>query len=51
MQPAMLEVRNAMVAAVEDAYAEKRTDPTLIRAQMNAARESTLRALFGRVIT
>lgn len=46
-KPAMLEVRGAMEAAVEDAYAEGRKEPVFVRARMNEARDLTYRKLFG----
>lgn len=46
---AAAEVRQAMTDAVEDAYADGRTDPVFVRARMADAKARTYRALFGRV--
>lgn len=48
MKPAEGEVRKAMEDAVNDAYAEKRTDPAFLKQRMDEARERTMKALFGR---
>lgn len=48
MKPAALEVRGAMEHAVEDCYANGDRDPVVVQAQMQAAKNRTLRALFGR---
>jgi len=47
LRPAATEIRNAIEAAVEDAYAEKRTDPAFVTARMNEARGRAMKALFG----
>jgi hypothetical protein len=47
MQPAANEIRGAMEDAVNDAYAEGRTDPEFVRQQMNRAKARRMRALFG----
>lgn len=49
LKPAMVEVRQAMEAAVEEAYADGRRDPAFVTSRMNLARERTMRALFGRL--
>jgi hypothetical protein len=48
-RPAAAEIQRAMENAVADAYAERRTDPAFVSAQMKAARERTAKALFGAV--
>lgn len=48
MAPAAVEVQTAVNAAIEDCYAEGRTRVSFVRRQMDAARDRTLRALFGR---
>jgi len=45
--PAALEIRQAMSDAVEDAYAEGRTDPAFVRARMADARQRARKSLFG----
>lgn len=47
LKPAMLEVRGAMEDAVNDAYAEGRTEPSFVKARMAEARAKTMKALFG----
>lgn len=48
MQPVADEVRKAMEVAVEDAYADRRTDPVFIKARMEEARAKSYRSLIGR---
>lgn len=48
LKPAALEVRSAMETAVEDCYANGDTAVSVVRAQMHAARDKTMKALFGR---
>lgn len=48
LKPAALEVRGAMEHAVEDCYANGDTDVATVQAQMQAARDKTMKALFGR---
>ena len=48
LKPAAGEVRGAMEAAVEDCYANGDKDPVVVQAQMAAARDRTMKALFGR---
>lgn len=48
LAPAALEIRSSMEDAVEDAYAEGRTDPGFVTSRMQEARARTTRALFGR---
>lgn len=48
LKPAMLEVQTSMEHAVADAYAEGRTDPDFVKAQMAAAKDRAMKALFGR---
>lgn len=47
LRPVQMEVQRAMEDAVSDAYAERRTDPEFVRAQMAAARSKALRQLLG----
>lgn len=47
LQAAAQEVQGAMAHAVEDAYAEGRTDPAFVKARMEEARQRTYKALFG----
>lgn len=49
LRPAMIEVRQSMEAAVEDAYAEGRTDPAFVSARMAEARRRTMARLLGSV--
>jgi len=46
--PHTLIVRKEMTDAVEDCYAEKRTEPTFVRGQLLEARAKELKKLFGR---
>lgn len=48
LAPAALEVRGAMEHAVEDCYANGDTAVPIVRLQMQAARDKTMKALFGR---
>lgn len=48
MAPAALEVRGAMNDAIEECYADRRTDPAFVSSRMAEAKEKTLRALFGK---
>lgn len=48
LKPAMIEVRKAMEAVVEDSYANGETDPAIVRPRMFEAREKTMLSLFGR---
>lgn len=48
LKPALVEVREAMEAAVEDCYANGDTDPVLVKARMDEARRNTTIKLFGR---
>lgn len=47
MQPAAGEVRDAMNAAINECYADRKTEPGFVKARMMAAKERTMRALFG----
>lgn len=47
IRPALVEIRTAMEHAVEDAFAERRTDPAFVSARMQEARRKTARKLFG----
>lgn len=47
-KPIVGEIRKSMEDAVNDAYAEKRTDPTFVRERMFEARKKTIRQLIGR---
>lgn len=47
LKPAATEIRTAMEAEVEDAYAHGRTEPGFVKARMEEARARTLKALFG----
>lgn len=47
LKPALLEVRGAMEDAVNDAYAEGRTEPSFVKARMEEARTKTMQLLFG----
>lgn len=49
LKPAALAVRGAMEAAVEDAYAEGRTEPAFVSQRMTEARQKEMQKLFGRV--
>lgn len=48
MAPAAQEVQQSVSTAVEECYAAGDTDPTVVAEQMRAAREKTMRALFGK---
>ncbi len=48
MQPAAVEVRGAMNAAIEDCFANGDRDPAVVSAQMARAKEDTMKALFGK---
>ena len=48
LKPAAAEIQRAMECAVEDAYAEGRTDPAFVSARMAEAKSAASRALFGR---
>lgn len=48
LKPAVREVRLAMEHAVEDCYANGDTDVATVRTQMAAARDRTMKGLFGR---
>lgn len=48
LKPALVEVRQSMEDAINDAYAEKRTEPGFVKQRMEEARARTWRALFGR---
>lgn len=47
LKPAAIQVQGAMSDAVEDAYAEGRTDPEFVRARMAEAKQREVRRLFG----
>lgn len=47
LKPAADEVRGAMEGAVEDCFANGDRDPAVVQAQMAAAKDRTMRALFG----
>ena len=47
LAPAAAEVRGAIEASIEDCYANGDTAVVVVKAQMGAARDRTLRALFG----
>jgi hypothetical protein len=49
LKPISDEVRGSMERVVEDAYAEKRTEPEFLRARMQEARDTTIRKLVGRL--
>lgn len=49
MKPAAIEVRGAMETAVNECYADGRTQVPFVRERMHEARDKTLKALFGRV--
>lgn len=49
MKPINRIVRGAMSDAVEDAYADKKTDPVFVRARMFEARDKTVKQLIGRL--
>lgn len=49
MKPINNIVRGAMSDAVEEAYADKKTDPVFVRARMNEARDKTVKQLVGRL--
>lgn len=48
LQGVATEVQAAMTNAVEDAYAEGRTDPVFVRARMEEAKQRTYKALFSK---
>lgn len=48
LKPAAPLVEKAMSDAVEDCYAEKRTNPDFVKARLTEARVSEMRRLFGR---
>lgn len=48
LKPAAAEIQRAMEDAVNDAYAEGRTEPGFVTARMSEARDKTFKALFGR---
>lgn len=48
LKPAAAEIQSAMSDAVEDCYAESRTDVSFVRARMGEAKDRTMRALFGK---
>lgn len=48
MRPAMVEVQTALEHAVEDCYADNKTEPEYVRARMTEVRGRTMRQLFGR---
>lgn len=48
LKPAMLEVKAAMETAVLDCYANGDTDPIVVSERMAAARQQTMKQLFGR---
>lgn len=47
LKPATVEVRQAMEYAVNDAYADGRTDPAFVSQRMEEARAKTWRKLVG----
>ncbi len=47
LQPVIGAARKAMEDAVEEAYADKRTDPAHLTQRMNEAKERTYRTLLG----
>ena len=47
LQTAADEVRASINDAIEDCYAERKTDAVFVRRQMDAARHRTMKALFG----
>lgn len=47
LRPAAIKVREAMEYAVNDAYADGRTDPAFVRQRMEEARHDAKRKLFG----
>lgn len=48
LRPAMIEVRRAMEEVVAEHYADGNTDPAIVQPRMMAARDKTMRSLFGR---
>ncbi len=46
-QPAAAEAQKAMEGAVEQCYADRRTDPAFVKARMAEAKDKTYKALFG----
>jgi len=49
LQPITPLVRGAMEDAVAEAYADKRTEPSFVRARMQEAKERTVRRLVGKI--
>lgn len=49
MKPINNIIRCAMSDAVEEAYADKRTEPAFVKGRMMAAREKTIKHLIGRL--
>lgn len=47
LKPAAIEVRSAMETAVNECYADGRTQVPFVRERMHEARDKTLKALFG----
>lgn len=47
LRPAAIEVRHAMESAVEDAYADGRTDPAFVSQRMEEARAKAWKQLVG----
>lgn len=47
LKPVGAAVQRAMGDAVEEAYADRRTDPVFVKARMQEARERTFKALLG----
>jgi hypothetical protein len=47
MAPAALEVRGAINEAIQDCYADGRTEPAFVTQRMDEAKRRTLKALFG----
>ena len=48
LKPATAEIQRAMEDAVNDAYAEGRTDDDFVRARMKEAKDRATKRLFGR---
>jgi hypothetical protein len=51
LKPAMVEVRQSMEMVVADCYANGDRDPAIVGPRMNAARDRTMRQLFGSLTT
>jgi hypothetical protein len=49
LQPITGLVRGAMEDAVSEAYADKKTEPSFVRARMQQAKATTIRKLVGRI--